>query len=53
MIKFKSVFKFISCIFFLIKFGFILNGVDDDLDDEVDEYGTRWTTVVRDYNTNW
>ncbi len=31
----------------------ILNGVDDDLDDEVDEYGTRWTTVVRDYNTNW
>ena len=34
-------------------FGFILNGVDDDLDDEVDEYGTRWTTVVRDYNTNW
>jgi hypothetical protein len=34
-------------------FGFILNGVDDPLDDEVDEYGTRWTTVVRDYNTNW
>ena len=34
-------------------FGFILNGVDDDLDDEIDEYGTRWTTVVRDYNTNW
>ena len=34
-------------------FGFILNGVDDPLDDEVDEYGTRWTTVVRDYSTNW
>ena len=34
-------------------FGFILNGIDDPLDDEIDEYGTRWTTVVRDYNTNW
>jgi hypothetical protein len=36
-------------------FGFIVNGIDDPLalDDEVDEYGTRWTTVVRDYNTNW
>jgi len=34
-------------------FGFVMNGVDDPVDDEVDEYGTRWTTVVRDYNTNW
>ena len=34
-------------------FGFIVNGIDDPFDDEVDEYGTRWTTVVRDYNTNW
>jgi len=34
-------------------FGFVVNGVDDPVDDEVDEYGTRWTTVVRDYNTNW
>ena len=34
-------------------FGFIVNGIDDPIDDEVDEYGTRWTTVVRDYNTNW
>ena len=32
-------------------FGFIVNGIDDPIDDEVDEYGTRWTTVVRDYNT--
>ena len=36
-----------------IPFGFIVNGIDDPIDDEVDEYGTRWTTVVRDYNTNW
>ena len=34
-------------------FGFVMNGVDDPVDDEIDEYGTRWTTVVRDYNTNW
>jgi len=34
-------------------FGFVVNGVDDPVDDEIDEYGTRWTTVVRDYNTNW
>ena len=33
-------------------FGFIDNGVDE-VDVEVDEYGTRWTTVVRDYNSNW
>jgi hypothetical protein len=33
-------------------FGFIDNGVDD-VDVEVDEYGTRWTTVVRDYNSDW
>ena len=29
-------------------FGFIVNGIDDPIS-EVDEYGTRWTTVVRDY----
>jgi len=34
-------------------FGFIVNGVDDPFEDDIDEYGTRWTTVVRDYNTNW
>jgi len=34
-------------------FGFIVNGVDDPFEDEIDEYGTRWTSVVRDYNTNW
>ena len=34
-------------------FGFIVNGIDDPFEDEIDEYGTRWTSVVRDYNTNW
>ena len=34
-------------------FGFIVNGVDDPFEDTIDEYGTRWTPVVRDYNTNW
>ena len=33
-------------------FGFIDNGVDE-VDVEIDEYGTRWTTVVRDYNSDW
>ena len=33
-------------------FGFIDNGIDDP-EEEVDEYGTRWTTVVRDHNTDW
>ena len=34
-------------------FGFIVNGIDDPFEDTIDEYGTRWTPVVRDYNTNW
>ena len=34
-------------------FGFIVNGVDDPFEDTIDEYGTRWTPVVRDYSTNW
>lgn len=33
-------------------FGFIDNGIDDP-EEEVDEYGTRWTTVVRDFNSDW
>ena len=33
--------------------GFIVNGIDDPFEDTIDEYGTRWTPVVRDYNTNW
>ena len=30
-----------------------MNGIDDPFEDEVDEYGTRWSPVVRDYTTNW
>jgi len=35
-------------------FGFIDNGVDDPLETTtVDEYGTRWSPVVRSHDTNW
>jgi len=34
-------------------FGFIVNGIDDPFGDDIDEYGTKWTTVTRDFNTNW
>jgi hypothetical protein len=34
-------------------FGFIVNGIDNPFDDTVDEYGTRWSPVVRDYNSDW
>ena len=33
-------------------FGFVDNGIDEP-QVEVDEYGTRWTTVVRDHNSDW
>jgi len=33
-------------------FGFIDNGIDDP-EVEIDEYGTRWTTITRDYNSDW
>ena len=33
-------------------FGFIDNGIDEP-EVEIDEYGTRWTTVTRDYNSDW
>ena len=33
-------------------FGFVDNGIDEP-EVEVDEYGTRWTTVVRDHNSDW
>ena len=32
-------------------FGFILDGINDNV--EIDEYGTRWTPVVRTYETDW
>ena len=34
-------------------FGFIVNGIDNPFEDTIDEYGTRWSPVVRDYNTDW
>ena len=35
-------------------FGFIVDGLEDENRGEmVDEYGTRWNPVVRDYGTNW
>ena len=33
-------------------FGFVDNGIDEPVV-EVDEYGTRWTTVVRTHDTDW
>ena len=33
-------------------FGFVDNGIDEP-EVEVDEYGTRWTTVTRDFNSDW
>ena len=35
-------------------FGFIVNGLEDEnIGEMVDEYGTRWNPVVRDYGSNW
>ena len=36
-------------------FGFFDDGIDDPFEPkgEVDEYGTRWSTVVRTHDTNW
>ncbi len=35
-------------------FGFMDNGIDDPLGETVvDEYGTRWSPVVRTYESNW
>ena len=35
-------------------FGFVVDGIHDPDDKEtVDEYGNRWSTVVRKYDTNW
>ena len=35
-------------------FGFIITGLEDEnIGEAVDEYGTRWTPVVRDYRTDW
>ena len=35
-------------------FGFIVTGLEDEnIGEVVDEYGTRWNPVVRDYGSNW
>ena len=35
-------------------FGFIITGLEDEnIGEMVDEYGTRWNPVVRDYGSNW
>ena len=35
-------------------FGFMDNGIDDPMGESiVDEYGQRWSPVVRDYSNNW
>ena len=35
-------------------FGFVITGLEDDnIGEVIDEYGTRWSPVVRDYGSNW
>ena len=35
-------------------FGFIVDGLEDEnIGEIVDEYGTRWNPVIRDYGSNW
>ena len=35
-------------------FGFVITGLEDEnIGEIVDEYGTRWNPVVRDYGSNW
>ena len=35
-------------------FGFVVNGLEDEnVGEMVDEYGTRWNPIVRQYDTNW
>ena len=35
-------------------FGFIITGLEEEnIGEIVDEYGTRWNPVVRDYRTDW
>ena len=38
----------------LAPFGFVVTGLEDEnIGEVVDEYGTRWNPVVRDYGSNW
>ena len=35
-------------------FGFIITGLEDEnVGEMVDEYGTRWSPIVRDHESNW
>ena len=35
-------------------FGFVVNGLEDDnIGEMVDEYGTRWSPIVRTYESDW
>jgi len=35
-------------------FGFVLNGLEDEnIGEMVDEYGTRWSPIVRDHSSDW
>ena len=35
-------------------FGFVVNGLEDEnIGEVIDEYGTKWNPVVRDYGSNW
>jgi hypothetical protein len=35
-------------------FGFVITGLEDEnIGEVIDEYGTRWNPVVRDYGSNW
>jgi len=35
-------------------FGFIVDGLEDEnIGEMVDEYGTKWSPIVRDYSSNW
>ena len=34
-------------------FGFVVDGINDPEEETVDEYGNKWSTVVRKYDTNW
>jgi len=35
-------------------FGFVVNGLEEEnVGNMIDEYGTRWTPIVRQYDTNW
>ena len=35
-------------------FGFVVNGLEEEnIGEVVDEYGTKWNPIVRDYGSNW